>query len=244
MAVFTWRGIQRKGAEKKYALSFSSKLLKGQIKHLACKKVLSKGSYELTVTCSRDLDHAGLILELLNGITRWCRTVQRGLQDQTHTELWTSSPIFTRALTGNTRAPCPTEADQYCQRATQAPLNLMLHLPASTTFLYQKKSSLVKFQMWHFFERLFPAFPPFFLIFVSPLKSKHTMSQVTQKKCYGKKNTRKVVLALSSSSRCYSAVRDAEHEVQQFSTLGYSLTADLSSWADASSAGVSSLQNG
>lgn len=61
-----------------------------------------------------------LILEQLDGMTRWCSTVQCGLQAQTHTELWTSSPIFTRLLIGNTRAP-------FCQRATQAPLNLIFH---------------------------------------------------------------------------------------------------------------------
>lgn len=71
----------KKGQGRKHALSFSSKLLKRQIKHLSCKKVLSKGTYELTVSCSKDLDHMGLILELLDGMARWCSTAQCGLQD-------------------------------------------------------------------------------------------------------------------------------------------------------------------
>lgn len=65
-----------------------------------------------------------------------------GYKTETHTELWISSPIFTRLLIGNTRVPCPKEASWYCQRTTQGPLNLMLHSSSSTTFLYQKKKLL------------------------------------------------------------------------------------------------------
>lgn len=69
--------------------------------HPPCRKMPSKGSSELTVlhvTCYRDQDRMGLIPELLNGITRQHGTVQRGLRDQTYTELWTSTPVFMRHL--------------------------------------------------------------------------------------------------------------------------------------------------
>lgn len=80
---------------------------KGKIKHPSWRKMLSKGSYELTVlhvTCHRDLDHTGLIPELLKRITRRCGIVQHGLQDQTHNELWISTPIFMTHLIWTTRA--------------------------------------------------------------------------------------------------------------------------------------------